>query len=324
MPGATFAPVQYDAAMCYSAQLHEAYLDFCRAWGAALSLPEFARQYGVRQTDRRVRIPRAVDRWFAPPQSDGMRAVAASIEAFDDAETTRLESELFSAKTRLNTATRALAVKPTKKAAEDRRIATNKIEAAKTRLADLRRNDVLPRDRRFFPGWTVPVVIAEADGLKIVPMRYQCRLAGKPATYDARYPGTYNARRDNLEGFWKGQFGHTHGVIVADVFFENVAAPDGSNRVLRFAPRDGSPLFIACLWSRWTDPQGTSPDLLSFAAVTDAPEPEVAAAGHDRTVVNLRPENVASWLHPDPRNLAAMYALMDDKQHPHYEFREAA
>ena len=32
-------------------------------------------------------------------------------------------------------------------------------------------------------------------------MRYQCRLAGKPAFYDVKFPGTYNARRDNLEGF---------------------------------------------------------------------------------------------------------------------------
>ncbi len=37
-----------------------------------------------------------------------------------------------------------------------------------------------------------------------------------------KYPGTYNARRDNLQGFWKGQFGHTHGLIVVNAFYENV------------------------------------------------------------------------------------------------------
>jgi hypothetical protein len=32
------------------------------------------------------------------------------------------------------------------------------------------------------------------DGQRVVkPMRYQCRIAGKPATYDVKYPGTYNA-----------------------------------------------------------------------------------------------------------------------------------
>lgn len=33
------------------------------------------------------------------------------------------------------------------------------------------------------------------------PMRYQCRPAGKPAAWDRKYPGTYNARRDNLQGY---------------------------------------------------------------------------------------------------------------------------
>lgn len=32
----------------------------------------------------------------------------------------------------------------------------------------------------------------------IKPMRYQFRIAGKPASYDVKYAGTYNARRDNL------------------------------------------------------------------------------------------------------------------------------
>src|SRR5690606_40570510 len=54
----------------------------------------------------------------------------------------------------------------------------------------------------------------------------------------------------------------------------------------------GEPMLIACLWSHWSDPQGGEPELYSFAAITDDPEPEVAAAGHDRTVINIRPEHV--------------------------------
>jgi hypothetical protein len=49
----------------------------------------------------------------------------------------------------------------------------------------------------------------------VVPMRYQCRLAGKPAFYDTKFPGTYNARRDNLEGFWRDLFGAKHCVMIA-------------------------------------------------------------------------------------------------------------
>lgn len=39
-------------------------------------------------------------------------------------------------------------------------------------------------------------------------VRCQCRSAGQPAFYDRELPGTYNARRDSIEGFWRGQFGH--------------------------------------------------------------------------------------------------------------------
>lgn len=309
--------------MCYSAQIHEAYRKFVRAWGATISLPEFVQLYGYRAEDRRIRIPRAVDHWFDEPKTDDERRIKALIDEYDQAEAARLESELFAQKTRLNTAARALETKVTKKAQEDVRIAGNKIEAATEKLSDLRRDDVQPKDRRFFPGWYVPVLVIEDDKPKLVPMRYQCRLAGKPAFYDTKFPGTYNARRDNLEGFWKAQFGHNHALVIADTFFENVDV-GGKNQVLRFTPRTGDPLYIACLWSRWTDPAGKLPDLLSFAAVTDDPEPEVAAAGHDRTIINIKPEHVEEWLRPNAKNLAAMYAIFDDKQHPYYEHKIAA
>ena len=225
--------------MCYSAQLHEAYQTYCRKWGAEIDFPAFVRLYGYRSEDRRVRIPRAVDRWFDQPASDEGKAIKALIEEFDSGEATRLESELFAQKTRLNKAVRALEAKPTKKAAEDQRIALKKIEAATAKLADLRRTDVKPRDRRFFPGWYVPVLAVTDGQLRIAPMRYQCRPAGRPALYDTKFPGTYNARRDSLEGFWKGTFGVSHGLIIADTFFENVEGPDGKNLVLQFTPRAG-------------------------------------------------------------------------------------
>lgn len=310
--------------MCYSAQVHEAFERYCRAWGAEINIHEFVRLYGFRNEDRRIKMPRAIDRWFDKSHGDDAREVKALIERYDSAEATRLESELFAQKTRLNTATRALDTKVTKKAQEDVRIATNKIEAATRKLADLRRESVSAGDRRFFPGWYAPVLVVENGKPQILPMRYQCRPAGKPANYDTRYPGTYNARGDNLEGFWKAQFGHTHGLIIADVFYENVEGADGKNQVLRFEPRNGMPLYIACLWSRWTDPAGVEPDLVSFAAITDDPEPEVAAAGHDRTIINIKPEHVDAWLRPDARDLASIYAIFDDKQHPFYEHRVAA
>ena len=64
--------------------------------------------------------------------------------------------------------------------------------------------------------------------------------------------------------------------------------------------------------------------LLSFAAITDEPPPEVAATGHDRCVVPIKPENADAWLFPDPKDLAASYAVLDDRQRPYYEHRLAA
>ena len=81
-------------------------------------------------------------------------------------------------------------------------------------------------------------------------------------------------------------------------------------------------MLVACLWSRW---QGRGePDLLSFAAITDEPPPEVAAAGHDRCIIPIKPGNIDAWLSPDPTNLAAQYAILDDRQRPYFAHRMAA
>jgi putative SOS response-associated peptidase YedK len=81
-------------------------------------------------------------------------------------------------------------------------------------------------------------------------------------------------------------------------------------------------MLVACLWSRWTSP-GES-ELLSFAAITDEPPPEVAAAGHDRCIIPIRPEHVDAWLSPDPKDLRAMYEILDDRDRPYYEHKLAA
>lgn len=89
-------------------------------------------------------------------------------------------------------------------------------------------------------------------------------------------------------------------------------------------PRNGEPMLVACLWSHWRDPVGIEPDLLSFAAITDEPEPEVTAAGHDPKIINIKPEHFDAWLNPDPRDPDALYTIFEDKRHPYYEHRLAA
>ena len=112
--------------------------------------------------------------------------------------------------------------------------------------------------------------------------------------------------------------------MMVETFYENVEGDDGTNRILQFTPRTREPMYVACLWSRWIDPKGIEPELMSFAAITDDPEPEVAAAGHDRTIINIKPEHIDAWLNPDPVNLQGLYAIFDDRQHPYYEHQLAA
>jgi putative SOS response-associated peptidase YedK len=52
-------------------------------------------------------------------------------------------------------------------------------------------------------------------------------------------------------------------------------------------------------------------------------EAEVQAAGHDRCIIPLKPEDVDAWLNPDRANLAALYAMLDDRERLYYEHREA-
>lgn len=309
--------------MCYSAQVFAGFRKFQRQTGSKMAIKEYVRLFwrdlGKDPMAKRPKVPRAME---IDLLQSGPEEVAQLIRQWDAEEMDQLSQELFKQKKRVADGQRKLAEKITKKAEDDVRIGTDKMARIQARMDALKRTEPKPNDSRMFPGYYVPVMVIE-DGQRVVkPMRYQCRPAGKPAFYDTKFPGTYNARRDNLEGFWKGLFGQQHAIMVADVFYENVAV-GGKNKVLAFTPRDNEPMLIACLWSSWTDPKGEHPDLLSFAAITDEPEPEVAAAGHDRTIINIRPEHVDAWLNPSG-DLAQLQAIFDDKRHPYYEHREAA
>lgn len=74
----------------------------------------------------------------------------------------------------------------------------------------------------------------------------------------------------------------------------------------------------------WPDHLANEEIQWSFAAITDEPEPEVAAAGHDRTIINIKPEHVGAWLTPDGRSDEELFAILDDKRHPYYELVKAA
>jgi putative SOS response-associated peptidase YedK len=311
--------------MCYSAMVWEEYRKYQRLYGATLSISDYVRLYWSRARGGGERTPKGMDAAFlADAQGeDGLR-IAASIREYERAEAARLEAELFAQRKRLADAERKLQQKPTRKALEDRRISTTKIDHLRGRLADLKRSEARPRDARIYPGWYAHVMVSEHGRRVLKPMRYRCRLPGWSEAVERKYPGTYMARRDRLELSWGALFGYTHGLMVMTRFYEHVERIDADGQPvsveLEFEPEPHEPMLVACLWSHTPTPDG---DLLSFAVISDDPPAEILAAGHDRCPIPIRAANIDAWLAPDPRDPASLHAILEDRERPRYEHRLA-
>lgn len=316
--------------MCYSAQVYSDYRRYMRDSGARLDIAAFTALFA--HPDRVPQRSKALDALLFAPASPEEGAVKALLDASNQAQVSAWQQELFRQKRRLVQAQRSLEGKSTKRALNDERVASLKIRRLTARIRAIQTADVSPAAARIYPMWYAPIIVIEDDQLVIKPMRFHCRPAGKPASYDDRFPGCYNARRDNLTRFWKGQYGINHGVLLASAFYENVALHDlekrplqeeerAANVVLEFRPRELDFMHVACIWSRWVGPGGE--ELLSFAAITDEPPVEVSAAGHDRCIVPLKPSNVKRWLKPGG-DTDACEQLLDDRERPYYEHRLAA
>jgi putative SOS response-associated peptidase YedK len=170
------------------------------------------------------------------------------------------------------------------------------------------------------------VLIAEDGRVVIKPMRYTCRLSGKPADVEKRFPGIYNARRDSLDDYWRAVYGRNHAVMVISGFYENVPehlyqhrelAPDEKekNLVLEFDPKPAGDMLVACLWDHWTQSRKASLD--SFAAITDEPTPEVAATGHQRTIITIQEQYLSEWLSPRTLSKERLEHILTDKEQPY-------
>lgn len=308
--------------MCYSALVYAKYRKFVREFGAIMSLEDFAKAvFRDPAKEKRPKWPKAMEEAFADPETEEERQIWEAIQRWRTVEIAQVEQEIFKQRKRIADGERALQIKTTKKAQEDVRIGTNKIDLAMERLASLKRSEEVPDDSRIFPGYYCPVMIMENGQRVIKPMRYQCRLPGWTDVIERKFPGTYNARRDSLRKSWGKVFGYTHGVILAQAFYEHVDQ-DGKDVVLEFKPQTGEEMIVACLWTRTIERDGS--ELLSFAAVTDDPPAEVLAAGHDRCIVPIKREHLDAWLNPDPSRLDELDAILEDRERPYYEHRMAA
>ena len=308
--------------MCFSARVETSFREYLRMTGAEIDLKQFLEIYGTRMVDKSVRIPRGLDRNFDNPKSDDERSIKALVDEYRDVTVSQLETEIFAQRKRLADAERKLLAKETKAARESQRIATSKVTAALERMSLLKGVQPHELDARIFPMNYAPIVINDGGRVAVRLARYHCRQVGKPPSIDRQFPGLYNARRDNLEKFWREQFGYHHALMLVESFYENVEG-GGRNAVLHFMPRPATTMLIASLYSEWVDPRDGE-KLLSFAAITDEPPTEVRDAGHDRMIVNIQARNIGRWLAPAGRPVEELQAILNDRQTPYYAHEELA
>jgi putative SOS response-associated peptidase YedK len=324
--------------MCYSAQIWADFRKYER-FGGQLNIKEFTKLAGwTKKKGNWVKVvPKAMRRAMTDAASGVLDIGTIEMAREADAEAIALiAAEIGVQEARLVEANAKLAsAKPTKKAENDRRVATNKIEAGKKKLDDMASPAPADGIDRIWPGYFAPVMIHDpvTGERSVVPMRYRCRLPGWTEADEIEKPGTYNARRDKLSTVWREVFGHQHGIMVVDRFYESVYLHNLQGRQLvpgereqsveiLFTPATRETLFVACLWT-YVEPAGDDPGFYTFAVITDDPPLEVAKAGHDRCPVPIHEDDIDAWLDPNPNDLSSLYAILDRRVRPFYEHQLA-
>src|ERR1700675_4426582 len=148
--------------MCYSAQVVQMARKLRRQLGIRLDYNEAEKLFFRRLDDSSLVVSRGFEANFDDPVTDQERRIKGAIDEYRSRLARKFEKDLFSQKTRLVNAERSLNEKETKKAREDVRIATNKIDALTTKFADLRRTEPKSQDNRIFPMVYAGVIVRQA------------------------------------------------------------------------------------------------------------------------------------------------------------------
>lgn len=283
-----------------------------------------------------AKIPRAMEAAFLDkPKTAGELRIAKYIRDFHAIEIKEAKAELSKQSKqskRLADAEKALLGKTTKKAQNDHRVSAAKIEKLEFKIERLESGKIGESDSRIWPGQYAPLIVME-DGERLIrPFRYHLRPFGKDSGFDRKFDGNYNARRDRLKEvfWWKSIYGKSHGALPIKAFFENVPlsktrklkkGEDDYNLVLRFDPQGLDEMLVPCIFDKNEEEEFT---LHSFAIITDEPNSEVAAAGHDRTPIIMKPSHLDLWLSTDGKDLREYDLVFNDKQRTYFEHEIAA
>ncbi|MBC7398134.1 MAG: SOS response-associated peptidase family protein [Bdellovibrionales bacterium] len=314
--------------MCYSAMVRQSVKKMGLKYEARVQLDAFEEVFENRLKGSGAKIPRAMELSFQTPENPQEKRIWKLIEAWEEMQTLETEQELFVLKKRLADAERKLKVKETKTALNELRIAGDKIEKMKAKLKSLG-SESQTEFARIFPQIYSPLITFENGERTIRPFRYLLRPRGQGSDFDRDFNGSYNARRDRLQEvfWWKSVYGRNHGVMVVSKFWENVKVEDyeqrmlkqseqSRNLVLEFKPKGLSEMLVPCIFDSNTSDEFA---FHSFALITDEPNPEVKAAGHDRTPVIMKDAYLDLWLQTSKRKLEEFELVFKDKQPTYFE-----
>src|SRR5690554_5611086 len=148
--------------MCYSAQAWTLYDGYVKRFGADIDIEEFWKLYLDRDEKYRIRnklsdgprIPKGMDLNFRRPGTELERKIQDLVGEYNGRKLSQSQAELDKQRARLARAEEKLATKPTKTAANEQRIATNKIAQMERWIEDAKRTSHKSSvDDRIFPLW---------------------------------------------------------------------------------------------------------------------------------------------------------------------------
>ena len=309
--------------MCYSAMIEADLRKLERRFGAKIDLDNLQIAFEMRDVYKSAMIPSAIDTYIIQnaktPTEKRLAKMAkshykAEIEKFS-AKLKKYEQDVkdFEAKIKAGSKAKDL------KASLEKRKAT--VEWHKEKIDYYEKIDEQGAPR-VFPNFYAPVVVKDDKQAWIRLMRYQlCPRSGKEL--NAFKYNLFNARKDRLKdsSTWKAVFGKQHGIFPFYRFYESVEGKNGEAKPIYFEPKHGDLMWAAALFEKSKIKEG---ELWSFAAITDEPPPEVAAAGHDRCPVYINEKSFESWLNPSGSTKDELFSILDSVEQTYFQQHDAA
>ena len=137
--------------MCYSARVRQNLNHLSKRYDAEVDWQEFERLYERRADGQDIKVARDLQRNFQHPATEIQTRTAGHILRYLQTKKAEWENGIFVQRRRLSSAQESLTTRDTKKAREEVRIATTKVQTLLDRLSDLRRTEPNNEDARSFP-----------------------------------------------------------------------------------------------------------------------------------------------------------------------------